>query len=668
MSLVIASSSQNEFDTIHATNVGIENPASFQNFFRSPLKIEANSEVALISLKCNRRDDDIVIKNNEGFYLYWGSENPNNGYGGSRKFVTQKADDINSPLAIKLLPGVYTPGDFVTMLQGVLDDVVKKAYAEIKTITVSEVLDGTSKQLKQFSIAFEQIGNGSALNNIPAHTDFEPTITTDTYISLSSTNKIEADKFTDNFVPSASGSEVIITGHNPSATGTVAECIGKRNPLSLVRGKCIMYFNGSVSAGTNDGYTLGLVRSQGYTSSTGGTQRNYVTPSGVFKNPPTLDSDVLLPDPYQAQTGDPKDDVPFWWDVCFNWVNGQDPQVLHLVKDPQAGFNGVKSLMMRTIELAPVSPPTNASMVAKYYDRVIFETIGERVKVSIGISGSSTEVELVDGLSTGYGQRVKPLGITCNQLYPKISIHNNDSSNPGVARLNTWGGHDKDNYYDSNVFGYGMDGFKPGTGFRSTISLVDRNSIYSDGTINDGSTLYTYKEDLNGDKGINYKWSMLFSTSISTYYTSINQKIVLANGIHKVSDILGFDADIIDQTTYATTSNDGHIVTFKSINTPESVITSSMFVRLKNQALNSYNGIKSSVSNIIYSCPRFDANGNSKGLLWFSPPERVYVKFNNPTDFVLNSLDLDIVDLNEKPLEDLIGNTLITLHIRKSRD
>ena len=93
-----------------------------------------------------------------------------------------------------------------------------------------------------------------------------------------------------------------------------------------------------------------------------------------------------------------------------------------------------------------------------------------------------------------------------------------------------------------------------------------------------------------------------------------------------------------------------------------------MFIRLKNQALNSYNANKRSISNILYSCPRFDNNGNQDGLLHYEPNERVYVKFNNVSQYVMNSIDIDIVDVNEKVIEDMVGNTMIVLHCRRSSD
>ena len=677
MSLVIASSSQNEFDQTHSTNGGIENPSSFQNFFRSPLKVEANSEIALVSLKCNRLDSHITVKQNEGFYLYWGTENPVNsdpGTSGIIKLFSQRADDVNLPLAIKLTAGTYIVPDFLVMLKTVMEDVVLKAYGEVKSITVAEVLDSTSKELKQFSFKFEQHGNGSALANKPAHTDFEPFVTDETFKSFSSSDKEEEDKYTDNFVASASGTDVLITGYNNKGT-RVADAIGKKHPLSLVEGKCVVYFNGSSSATTKDGYTIGLIRKQGYTSSLGISNRNYINPSGMTNNHPILDSDVNLPDTYDAGTGNPQDDIPFWWDVCFNWKNGQDGQVLHMVRNPgsQATDTGQNSLyMMRTVTLAQT--PTNASLEGNYFDRVEFETFGEEIKVSLGLTGKTTLFELVDGNSTPFGDRVKPLGITCNQLYPKISIHNNDATTPGTAWLNKYTGHAKDGYYEPNTFGYGYQSpFKPTPIWKKSVLNMDTNSIYKTGTKVDPSVLYSYKETLASEVGLDYDWSLIFTTAGTEYFSTTagragDQRMKFQHSVAKVSSLLGFDAPIVTQTTYGTSSVNGTIIDFRSTVVPDSIITSSMFVRLKNQALNSYNGIKSSVSNIIYSCPRFDSQGNSRGLLFYEPSERVYIKFNNPSEFLLNSLDIDIVDLSEKPLEDLSGNTLCALHIRKSRD
>ena len=98
MSLVITSSSQQDYDRDGQVKIGLENPASFQNFLKSPLIVDKNSEVALVSLKCNRDDNTIVINEGqgEGLFVYWGAENSDN-YDGTGDYP-HDLDDINTPI------------------------------------------------------------------------------------------------------------------------------------------------------------------------------------------------------------------------------------------------------------------------------------------------------------------------------------------------------------------------------------------------------------------------------------------------------------------------------------------------------------------------------------------------------------------------------------------
>ena len=187
--------------------------------------------------------------------------------------------------------------------------------------------------------------------------------------------------------------------------------------------------------------------------------------------------------------------------------------------------------------------------------------------------------------------------------------------------------------------------------------------------MSDGSTDYTYKGELTSNKGIDNKWVLMtgdFEAHEFEYFNVGTQKETLTDE-GRLQGILGFQKSVMTQTDFATSADSGADISFESEILPSFVPTSSLFVRLKNQALNSYNANKQSISNIIYSCPRFDAQGNTGGLLFFEPSERVYVKMNNPTELVVNSLEIDIVDVNEQIVDSLIGNTLVVLHIRKSK-
>ena len=671
MSLIITSSSQQEYKQKGKVN-GITNPSSFSNFFSSPLKVEKDSEVALVSLKCNRDNDTITIEDDDGIFVYWGEEKPENideATGGWQR--PTEVDDVSSPIRILLEKGDYYPATFVAHLKDRLEKILLPTFRELASINVTQKLDANN-ELEGFNIQFIQVGNGSGLTNKPTSAEFGAFIDATTETNLYNPFTFGTTYHTDKFTASASGTSVKIEAVNGAATGEYCDVIGRSHPLSQVNGRCEFSFNAS----TGQGYTIGLIRSQG--ASPVGIDTNYACIGGmsdILK--PVLGDDVVPPLGYEEEDG-----PPMLWDVAFNWVSGEDGQVVHLVTEDTTTIDDIK-YKMDTVTMA--TTPTNASLEAGYWNKVIFEVTGENIKISLGISEGGTTT-LVTGLSTAYGTRVKPLGLTCNQLYPKIHIEGAVAG--GWVTLDKWTGHSAEAYYDRSYYGYQSlleesQNIQPEGGigklgclYGMIYNAIDKSIIYADG--NDSQdALYTYKGLLTASAGIANKWSLLTGNfeDIATpvdevqgglYFNRYEQAQSL-NDTDKIQELLGMP-ELMDQTTYgvsASGSNDSNI-TFTSTTLSDNYVKSSMFVRLKNQALNSYNANMRSISNIIYSAPRFDAQGNTKGLLFFEPHERVYVKMNNPTELILNSLDIDLVDVNEKVLTDLTGNTLVVLHIRKS--
>ena len=549
-----------------------------------------------------------------------------------------------------------------------LETGMKKAYKEIDTITVTESLD-TNNVFQGFNIQFIQHGTGAAFTDKPSSAEFTPYIDGDTYINMLDDDKYtEVGSFTDNFVASASGTDVLITGYKSGAEGSVCDVIGKAHPLSQVKSQCVIYFNGSSASNVTDGYTLGLVASQG--NRTGQTKNDYGRPRGL-QGELLMGEFVNRTDSYK---GDVDDVPPFFWDIAFNWAPGEDGQVIQCISNDDGDDS---ERIMETITL--LETPTNASLQAKYWDAVIFEVSGEKMDVKLKLTGKSTTTTIVSSASTTFGERVKPLGVTCNQLYPKIAIHNNDATNPGTAWLSTWNGHESLGYYDRSYFG--LDGLDdpnpilPPQNFVDIVNRIDISSVYTTGEIltrdvDRNIQNYTYKGELAGNKGIDNKYVLITSeysdkTNDPLYFTTSDQVDSISdNG--RLGDILGFPS-VADQTQFATIADSGADITFTSVSLPESAPQESMFVRLKNMAINSYNANKQSISNIIYSCPKFDSQGNTGGLLFYEPSERVYVKLNNSEKITVNSLYLDIVNVNEKVLEELTGNTIVVLHFREAK-
>ena len=672
MSLIICSSSQQEYDKSSKGQTGIEDPSSFQNFFTSPLKVEKDSEVALVSLKCARDIDKVVVNPKEGFFLYWGTQSPVNQEYGQDPALPAKMDDVSTPLEIGIPAGTYSIDGFADILQERLRSVVMTAFREVSDITVV-ASEGEAGGFAGFNITFTQVGDGKALTDKPVASEWGAYIDNSTKNHIFRGKTYGADQLTGNFVASASGTDVLITGYKADNEFEACDVIGKAHPLSQVNSQCVIYFNGSSASDTNDGYTLGLVRAQGKTIS--GIKTDFAFPGGnpeqPLDNDVNVDNDVNLPPSYSKTD---EANPPFFWDVAFNWVNGQDGQVIHYINDNDGDETEGQ---MKTIVLQ--NTPTNASLEAKYWDRVIFQVSGQNVTVKLGLTGKATTTTLVDTSASVFEGLVKPLGITCNQLYPKIAIENNDDTTPGTAWLTTWNGHSTLGYYDNNFWGMNgvNDGDEPENGTWSDVhNKIDLSTRYANGTDADGDLVTTYIGEINGQRGIANKWSIIMAqarrdevdSDAFNYFTSGEQERDLWDNGDNIRKILGLGS-ITTETDNASVSNHGEVVEFNERATAPSFVGSgSMFVRLKNYALNSYNGNKGSISNIIYSCPRFDAQGNTDGLLFYEPhSEKVYVKFNNAADFMLNSLAIDIVDVNEKPIGNLMGNTLITLHIRRSK-
>jgi len=91
------------------------------------------------------------------------------------------------------------------------------------------------------------------------------------------------------------------------------------------------------------------------------------------------------------------------------------------------------------------------------------------------------------------------------------------------------------------------------------------------------------------------------------------------------------------------------------------------FIRIPNLTHKSFNGGQSGLSKIIYQLPQFSNGGSQYGSLYFEPGEKTYVKLNNPSKMILNMLQVQVVDAQEKEVDSLTGDTHIVFHVRRSK-
>ena len=74
-----------------------------------------------------------------------------------------------------------------------------------------------------------------------------------------------------------------------------------------------------------------------------------------------------------------------------------------------------------------------------------------------------------------------------------------------------------------------------------------------------------------------------------------------------------------------------------------------------------------SVSKMLYHLPRFTNDGREYGDLFFAPGEKTYVSLHNASPLMLNNIEVQVIDVGEKPVDDISGNTIIVFHVREKK-
>ena len=122
---------------------------------------------------------------------------------------------------------------------------------------------------------------------------------------------------------------------------------------------------------------------------------------------------------------------------------------------------------------------------------------------------------------------------------------------------------------------------------------------------------------------------------------------------------LGVDDAYVTPSTVA-----GATETFLSNNVPDrSGSDEIMYVRLTGLTFASHNGVSGGPSRILQPLARFTDN-KTFGRMHFIPPERTYLKLNNPVKLTVQEIQIDLVNSNEQIVADLLDYTFVSLHIK----
>ena len=676
MSLIVATSRLPE----NSVATDAEKPAHFINYFRSPIEIEPDSEIAVESIKL-KRTGNVTISSANYFTDMWGedplvrAEDEANLPAGvdNRSGANYQ---LNIPRRIQLPAKTYEVGEYVSRLA----DIMNAQYADPRIFNNHSATLNTDSAGVEKGLNIKYTSRTTASNQVPN------TIAT-TYFNL------KAPGIT---APSNAFSYNPVNG-DFQRTGTTAtsskncSCVAviKNRPFALNGGKFTYTF---VNASAN--YVIvGLNRPMvQYKRRIGGNKvkSSDLLPFGYSNNFILEDGTELPP------ANRPRHHLDYGLIVndsgvyIFNsMANDERDKLRHYeIKYWESGGSHSGARMTK-------------SQFYASYDRVRFTGEYDAISVSFGQKGKAVYDPMCGpALSTDPQNCLKPISDNTYALYPVINI-----GQAGVStEINELDSYDSPYAYPEFIEGVGRDPHKytPGDDYYSNNRLVDRESISRDG---EEESFYNYPTDRSEirvkgsthlDRGnlvtINWQNASAMSAypfSGSNASGSVDWKHTLTIGRVAKSDPgylalsitaisfpnmglqLGFpNRGLLTQVEGATegyvTETTPAVIEFTSTS-PLDKGAQSSFIRLPGLTHKSFNGAQSALSKFVYHVPQFSNDGRETGNLYFAPGEKTYVALMNPTSILLNQLQVQIVDVNEKEINSLTGTTQIVFHIRKRK-
>ena len=659
MSLIVTTSRVNE--NSGAAAIGTEKPGDYTNFFRSPILIEKDSEVAVDSVKI-QRTGNVTLSEDNFFTHFFGADPDDFAEGTEYSDMTSVARKIRMPMGSKSLAG------YQTLVQKQLND----QYDDPRIYGGGTVLleTGTDGSEQGLSIKFKDRGSAStATSNVTASLQSNPV--------FNIINPNNASK-SDNYAFVAGTGVLTRTGTSASKlndTLSVAMLTGR--PFGLNEGK----FQFNCSNASAQPWAIGLSRPQIQVTDVDGNTFPIDTETGSHRHNDTAildvdgDNNLATTGPHElydyAVMLDDNEEI-----IVTNrvWDNSRDVSIHQEISYWTTGGTVAGAKLTKTAFYAS-------------YDGIAFEGDGDNMSIYFKQKGKAG-LDLIVAISLGTGNTaitaLRPIGSTTTALYPMIHL---GAGNITVTK------------YDSNFVGTN-DTFKfpewtgvyylPGSDMFSNEALEPyesqswvriTNRALSRGSILhcDSSQQKVYVESilgldpaaeftivgLNASNGVDYKHIL----TVGKFNTSPYDTLVESQEYPNMSFKLGF----ADRSLLRSTSTDGYVtgdgtltVVFTSTGELDKTSLSS-FIRLPGLTHTSYNGGQSGISKIVYQVPQFSNDGRQFGPLFFQPGEKTYVKLNNPGAMILNQLQVQFVDANERNTDSLMGETQVVFHIRKSR-
>ncbi len=622
---------------------GINNPSSYVNTMSQTFEIEPNSEIAVESLKITRNGNVQLSSANNKFGIYLGDN-----------LRTETSNGLQDDLG--WINGTYIRGGNITVSPQDLCQNIKEGmiaglgqhpnFVSIDTSFPKVELKNGSGAFQGFKYSFKQNLSGTTHTPIPAVAGQGGWVST-------TTSDLNA-------VISASGSAgaVKLEKTDPSELVGELSVIGQKYPINQANGSVTFIFNSSANGSAGTSWEVGLTRA-------------------TFNACQTS----LFPG------------TPYNFEDKVNHLDFFDYSVKNSSNSLEVFVCGYKGEEFRKIQ---INDTVYGTKNIADFKGVKFIVKNDSIDIHLIKNNGTEEAWITNDAGTKLS-KLKPVGVTNFYLYPKVNVLSPPSAS-NVMVVESYSGLDIPTYdFNSSrnlSFQYGglFD-----TGVANTPALLG----------NVMSNRETYQcwycnRTIRGQQGdihmAENRRPFDYDSTLQYVYGGLNASggcekniIIIAspdnvyngeglgpgadnewNGgwtvVFGAQNTLGFEnapPQIID--TYAGVGN-GNLAVLESKTVPKMTSNKSLFVRLPDLPINSFNSGKGSVSKILYHCPRFDNSGNEIGGLYYQPNERLYIPLNNPEKIRLNNLKVELCNANETTNSvDLVGQSIVCFDIRRAR-
>ena len=650
----LITSNTTKIDETDINTNGINDPSRFNNMLSSTFDIAPNSEIAVESVKITRNGNIQLDSSNNQFAVFIGRDLNACGLGldesyafPNRTWIRGGNETLNpTDLASRIKYGIYA------------------GLGQHPNFTPSPDNDAINVELKNGSGLFE---------------GFKYTFSQNLSRNASGTNVVHcpavegqggwvATSLTDiNVSISASGSKGVVVHKSIGEDEIYGTCsvIGQKYPLSLANGSVVFRYNSSANGSAGDIWEVGLTRA---------TLNEGQADGGTFGRP------FFTERAYRS-------DVRFFdYSVATQYDSATEKFVLKVFDcSYDSSLDGGKgAFVKREINYGTYKP--SASFVS-----VKFIAIGDSIDIDlINSSGVATALITNDNSQTKL-QKTKPIGISNYYLFPKVNIYDEHSASRIMEVVD----------YD------GLNLFTPVYESLSNLSFQYGGRIDSGVPVDDGAVIKGNK--LTGDLTHQDFWADLYRTGGEGLCRELEARILFdldsttqknrselnasgglahtitiitasdglfnGRGIPDIAggytrdcgaqNIMGFETTPVQSVITYQGVTQGNSVVLESKTTPKMISNKSLFIRLPDLPIESYNTGKGSISKILYHMPRFDNSGNEVGGLYFQPPQRLYIPLNNPNPIRMNNVKVEICNIDEtNDNVDLVGQTIICLDIR----